>query len=102
MATTRHVPYHVCGAQQDSTTACLPSDAGSGGRGGGRGDPPRPTMPVAASQATSRRIRKTLTSFLRVGNNGTFMTRLNRRTGELREVNPYPRMFSGEPASALK
>ena len=24
------------------------------------------------------------------GNNGTFMTRLNRRTGELREVNPYP------------
>ena len=29
------------------------------------------------------------------------MTRLNRRTGELREVNPYPRMFSGEPASAL-
>ena len=29
------------------------------------------------------------------------MTRLDRRTGELREVNPYPRMFSGEPASAL-
>ena len=29
------------------------------------------------------------------------MTRLNRRTGELREVNPYPRMFSGEPSSAL-
>ena len=27
--------------------------------------------------------------------------RLNRRTGELREVNPYPRMFSGEPSSAL-
>ena len=27
--------------------------------------------------------------------------RLNRRTGELREVSPYPRMFSGEPSSAL-
>ena len=39
--------------------------------------------------------------FFAGGNNGSFLTRLNRRTGELREVNPYPRMFSGEPASAL-
>ena len=29
------------------------------------------------------------------------MDRLNRRTGETREVHPYPRMFSGEPSSAL-
>jgi hypothetical protein len=36
------------------------------------------------------------------GNNGTFLTRLNRKTGELREVNPYPRIFSGEPSSAVK
>ena len=36
-----------------------------------------------------------------VGNNGTFLTRLNRKTGEQREVSPYPRMFSGEPSSAL-
>src|SRR3989442_42339 len=34
-------------------------------------------------------------------NNGSFLTRLNRRTGEVREVGPYPRFFSGEPASAL-
>src|SRR5204863_112670 len=33
--------------------------------------------------------------------NGTFLTRLNRRTGEVREVGPYPRFFSGEPSSAL-
>ena len=39
--------------------------------------------------------------FFAGGNNGSFLTRLDRRTGELREVNPYPRMFSGEPASAL-
>jgi hypothetical protein len=36
------------------------------------------------------------------GNNGTFLTRLNRKTGEQREVNPYPRIFSGEPSSAVK
>src|SRR5436190_378497 len=34
-------------------------------------------------------------------NNGAFLTRLNRRSGELREVGPYPRFFSGEPSSAL-
>ena len=28
-------------------------------------------------------------------------SRFNRRTGELREVGPYPRFFSGEPASAV-
>ena len=28
VATTKHVPYHVCGAQQDGATVCLPSDTG--------------------------------------------------------------------------
>ena len=31
-----------------------------------------------------------------------FLTRFNRRTGQLREVNPYPRMFQGEPSSEVK
>src|SRR5207248_8650041 len=36
--TTKHVPYHVCGAQQDNSTACVssqPPQDGSGGSGGG-------------------------------------------------------------------
>src|SRR5213075_2691081 len=32
---------------------------------------------------------------------GSFITRLNRRTGELREVNPYPRFFSGENSASV-
>jgi hypothetical protein len=39
--------------------------------------------------------------FFSGGNNGMFIQRLNRRTGESREVGPYPRVFSGEPSSAL-
>ncbi|MHB1863792.1 MAG: glycosyl hydrolase, partial [Gemmatimonadaceae bacterium] len=39
--------------------------------------------------------------FFSGSNNGGFLERLNRRTGEAREVNPYPLMFSGEPSSAL-
>ena len=31
-ATTIHVPYHVCGAQQDSSTICVPSDTTLGHR----------------------------------------------------------------------
>ena len=35
-------------------------------------------------------------------NGGGFLTKLNRRTGEVREVSPYPRMFSGEESAVLK
>ena len=35
-------------------------------------------------------------------NNGTFLTRLNRRTGEYKEIGAYPRFFSGEPSKDVK
>src|SRR5258706_2522132 len=35
--TTKHVPYHVCGAQQDNSTACVSSRATQGGPGGSGG-----------------------------------------------------------------
>ena len=35
--TTKHVPFHVCGSQQDNSTACVPSGPSFGGRGGGGG-----------------------------------------------------------------
>ena len=35
-------------------------------------------------------------------NNGAFLTRYNRRTGELKEVGAYPRFFSGEPSKDVK
>jgi photosystem II stability/assembly factor-like uncharacterized protein len=102
VVTTKHVPYHVCGAQQDGSTVCLPSDTNLGGRGGGRGA--QPVAPYGAGGSEPGYIApdpKDPDVLFAGGNNGTFMTRLNRRTGELREVSPYPRMFSGEPSSAL-
>ena len=115
--TTSHVPYHVCGAQQDSSTICVPSDTtvpgfataeGRGGRGGaaptgggGRGAAPPQYTAGGSEPGYIAPDPKDPDVFFAGGNNGTFMTRLNRRTGELREVSPYPRMFSGEPSSAL-
>ncbi len=75
--TTRHIPYHVCGAQQDASTVCVPSDTNLGGASGGRGGGGAwaagaagvarlqpPTVPAAPSPATLHPILKIPMSFL--------------------------------------
>ncbi len=103
--TTAHVPYHVCGAQQDGSTVCVPSNTnlggGRGGGGGGRGAAPELYSPGGAEPGYVAPDPKNIDIFYAGGNNGSFLTRLDRRTGNQREVNPYPRLFSGEPSSAL-
>ena len=76
--TTSHVPYHVCGAQQDNSTACVSStgegnlyDAG-GGESGYIAPDPRDTDVFYA------------------GSYGGLLTRINRRTGEERAINVWP------------
>jgi photosystem II stability/assembly factor-like uncharacterized protein len=115
--TTAHVPYHVCGAQQDSSTICVPSDeglAGGGGRrgggggGGGRGAGGAPADPLAntygAGGAEPGYIAPDPNDpdiYYAGGNNGSFLTKINRRTGENREVGPYPLEFSGQASKDL-
>ena len=98
--TTKHVPYHLCGAQQDNSTLCVPSTNGILGRGGQR--TVEPFYPVGGNEdgyiAPDPRDTDV---FFSGSNNGSFITRLNRRTGELREVNPYPRFFSGENSASV-
>ncbi len=98
--TTSHLPFHVCGSQQDNSTLCVPSNTGGGGFGGnpvvapyqvGGGEPG-----YIATHATDPDI------FFGGTNNGSFLTRLNRRTGEFKEVGAYPRFFSGEPSKDVK
>ncbi|HET7694976.1 MAG TPA: hypothetical protein VFK57_04655 [Vicinamibacterales bacterium] len=109
--TTRHVPFHVCGAQQDGSTVCVPSNATVGGGrgaaggaagGGGRGGAaPELYSPGGAEPGYVAPDPLNVDIFYAGGNNGSLLTRLDRRTSNLREVNPYPRMFSGEPSSEL-
>ena len=73
----------------------------AGGGGGGRGAAPALYSPGGAEPGYIAPDPRDPDIFYAGGNNGSFLTRLNRRTGELKEVNPYPRMFSGEPSSAL-
>ena len=123
VVTTRHIPYHVCGAQQDNSTLCVPSNFGlagpgfgGGGGGGGGGGQQRPQLPAGAvaepthgAMAVSYQAAggepgyiapdpKNFDVFYSGTNNGGWLDRFDRRTGHRREVNPYPWMYHGEPA----
>ncbi len=126
VATTSHIPYHVCGAQQDNSTLCVPfdwnvrafeaaqrqradandadddddrgaspSDITAGGMAlaydAGGGEPgyiaPDPLHPEIFYSGT---------------NNGGYIDKYDRRTGQSREVNPYPWFYSGEPSKDIR
>ena len=54
VVTTAHLPFHVCGAQQDNSTLCVPSNTNAGGGGFG-GAPPAAPYPVGGGEpGTSR------------------------------------------------
>jgi photosystem II stability/assembly factor-like uncharacterized protein len=101
--TTSDFPYHVAGAQQDNTTIAVPSEdwrhmvtsgnsikpglgyaysVGGGESGYVAQDPDHPDIFYAGSQ-------------------GALLTRFDRSTGQVRDVQVYPRFFSGEEAKVL-
>jgi photosystem II stability/assembly factor-like uncharacterized protein len=102
--TTTHVPYHVCGAQQDNSTMCVSSATtfGRGGGGGGRGNVVPPYEAGGGEPGYIAPDPKDPDVYYAGANNGSFLTRLNRRTGDLKEVGAYPRFFSGENSTQVK
>jgi len=90
VVTTTHVPYHVCGAQQDNSTACVssqPPQAGPGGSGGGV-DQVFYSAGGGESGYVASDPRNPDVYF--AGSYGGLITRLDRRTGQQRAINPYP------------
>jgi photosystem II stability/assembly factor-like uncharacterized protein len=100
---TSDFPYQVAGAQQDNTTIAVPSEdweymitsrnsikpglgyaysVGGGESGYIAQDPDHPDIFYAGSQ-------------------GALLTRYDRSTGQIRDVQVYPRFFSGEEAKVL-
>lgn len=101
--TTSDFPYHVAGAQQDNSTISVPSEdwghmltstnsikpglgyaysVGGGESGYIAQDPDHPDIFYAGSQ-------------------GALLTRIDRSTGQERDIEVYPRFFSGEEAKVL-
>ncbi len=103
VAATAGYPYDLCGAQQDASTICVSSTANAGGGGGfGRGGASNATYNAGGAEPgyiAPDPLNPNI--FFAGSNNGGFLTRLNRTTGQEREVSPYPLMFSGEASSEL-
>lgn len=100
VTTTKDIPYHACGAQQDNTTLCLPSD-------GGWLRDPRATAgewlyPVGGGESGYIAPHPKNPNLFYAGSQGALLTRYDRSTGHIRDVQVYPRFFSGEPSSELK
>jgi len=76
--TTAHVPYHVCGAQQDNSTACV-SSAGAGD-----------LYDVGGGESGYIAPDPENTDVFYAGSYGGLLTRINRRTGEQRAINVWP------------
>jgi photosystem II stability/assembly factor-like uncharacterized protein len=100
VGTSADFPFHVCGAQQDNSTACVPSDAGlhlrdprdAAGRwlyaaGGNESGyvVPHPIEP----------------DIFYAGGQEAYLTRYDRRNGQARDIQPHPRLYSGESAGSV-
>jgi photosystem II stability/assembly factor-like uncharacterized protein len=91
VVTTPHIPYHVCGAQQDNSTACMPIngngdefyEVGGGESGYIAADPRNPDIFYAGSY-------------------GGLITRYNRSTGQMRQINVWPENPMGHAAHDIR
>ncbi len=98
VATTRDFPYQICGAQQDNSTACVQSQGGRPGVG---------STAFAAHYAVGGGESGYIAPSPRdpnvfyAGSQGALLTRYDRFTGQSRDIEVYPRFFSGENAASL-
>ncbi|HZK79110.1 MAG TPA: glycosyl hydrolase, partial [Gemmatimonadaceae bacterium] len=100
VAVTTDFPYHVCGAQQDAGTFCIPSSGWDNLRGinDRQGDW---AYDVVGGESGYIAPNPSNPDIIYAGSQGALLTRYNRRNGQIRDVQVYPRFFSGEPARAL-
>ncbi|HEX3704508.1 MAG TPA: hypothetical protein VHU82_14335 [Vicinamibacterales bacterium] len=99
--TTADVPYHVCGAQQDNTTACVSSQSAGGGPGGAGGAADRVFYSVGGGESGYIANDPRNPDIFFAGSYGGLITRFDRKTGQLREVNPYPDNPMGYPSKDI-
>ncbi len=113
--TTAHVPYHVCGSQQDNSTLCTPFNWNAAAFAA----PPDTSANARRRDITQGGMRVSYQVgggepgyiaadrldpdiFYAGTNNGGYVDRFERRLDAAREVNPYPWFYSGEPAKDIR
>jgi len=101
VSTTRDFPYHVCGAQQDNTTACV--DSSGAGRLGGLNPARGGDFFYAVGGNESGHVvpHPREANIFYAGGQEAYLTRFDRRTGESRDIQPFPRFYSGQSAGSV-
>ena len=96
---TSDVPYHVAGAQQDNSTIAVPSEGWGHmmARGPGHGW----GYAVGGGESGYITQHPEDPDIFYAGSQGALLTRYDRSNGQIRDIQVYPRFFSGEPADAL-
>jgi photosystem II stability/assembly factor-like uncharacterized protein len=101
VSVTKDIPYHVCGAQQDNSTVCVPSDAAVNHR-----DPRSPIgswmYAVAGGESGYVTPDPKNPDIFYAGSQGALLTKYNRASGATRDIQVYPLFFSGQSAATLK
>ncbi|WP_306519109.1 glycosyl hydrolase [Gemmatimonas sp.] len=105
--TTKHVPFHVCGSQQDNSTLCTPMGWNLGRQNAAPGQEAQGGMAVSYQVGGGEPgyiapDPLDIDVFYSGTNNGGYVDKFNRKTGLSREVNPYPWFYSGEPSKEIK
>ena len=95
LAITNDFPYHVCGSQQDNSTACVPSDRGF--LRNPRGPGGEWMYAVGGGESGYIAPHPGNTDIFYAGATNE-LTRYDRKTGFSRDIQPYPRIVMGEPA----
>ena len=96
---TSDVPYHVAGAQQDNSTLAMPSDGWSHMQA--RGPNHGWWYPVGGGESGYITQHPTNPDIFYAGSQGALLTRYNRSNGQIRDIQVYPRFFSGQPSDDL-
>ena len=95
LTTTSDFPYHVCGAQQDNTTVCVSSEPGH------LRDPRSPSTEwmyaVGGGEMGYIAQHPANPDIFYAGATNT-LTRYDRATGLVTDIQPWPRIVMGEPA----
>ena len=92
VATTKDIPYHVCGAQQDDGTACVPSSAGMHPQTeeGGGGEM---MYSVGGGEAAYIAPSPVNPNIFFSGTQAGMMTRFDRASGEIRDITGRPALL---------
>jgi photosystem II stability/assembly factor-like uncharacterized protein len=97
--TTKHVPYHVCGAQQDNSTACISSETNPGA---GEGRLPPIFYSPGGGESGYIAADPTDENVFFAGSYGGLLTRLDRTTDQRRVVTIYPSNPMGHSSIDIK